>query len=52
MGTLIWNRQHKSQGRARPKDTKEIIRIENNHPSIIGREMFEQVQVLLRDEKP
>jgi site-specific DNA recombinase len=51
-GTLIWNRQHKSQGRPRPKDPKEIIRIENNHPAVIGREMFEKVQALLRERSP
>ena len=51
-GTLVWNRQHKSQGRPRPKDPKDIIRIENNHPAVIGREMFEKVQALLRERSP
>jgi site-specific DNA recombinase len=51
-GTLIWNRQNKSQGRPRPKDPKEIIRIENNHPAVISHEMFEKVQALLRERSP
>jgi site-specific DNA recombinase len=51
-GTLIWNRQHKSQGRSRPKDPKDIIRIENNHPAVISREMFEKVQALLKERSP
>jgi site-specific DNA recombinase len=51
-GTLVWNRQHKSQGRPRPKDPKDIIRIENNHPAVISREMFEKVQALLRERSP
>jgi site-specific DNA recombinase len=51
-GTLIWNRQNKSQGRPRPKDPKEIIRIENNHPAVISHELFEKVQALLRERSP
>jgi site-specific DNA recombinase len=51
-GTLVWNRQHKSQGRPKPKDPKDIIRIENNHPAVIGHEMFEKVQALLRERSP
>jgi DNA invertase Pin-like site-specific DNA recombinase len=51
-GTLVWNRQTKSQGRAKPKDPKEIIRIEHNHPAIASREMFEKVRALLRERSP
>jgi site-specific DNA recombinase len=51
-GTLVWNRQHKSQGRPRLKDPKEIIRIEDNHPAVISHEMFEKVQALLRERSP
>ena len=51
-GTLAWNRQNKSQGRAKPKDPREVIRIENNHPALIDREMFEKVQDLLRERSP
>ena len=46
-GTLVWNRLIKSQGRPRPKDPEEVIRIENNHPSLINRETFEKVQNIL-----
>jgi site-specific DNA recombinase len=51
-GTLVWNRQTKSQGRAKPKDPKEIIRIEHTHPAIASREMFEKVRALLRERSP
>src|SRR5215211_9275213 len=51
-GTLILNRQNKSQGRPRPKDPKEVIRIENNHPAVISYEIFEKVQALLRERSP
>jgi site-specific DNA recombinase len=51
-GTLVWNRQTTSQGRAKPKDPKEIIRIEHNHPAIASREMFEKVRALLRERSP
>jgi site-specific DNA recombinase len=48
----VWNRQRKNQGRAKSKDPKEIIRIEHNYPAIVSREMFEQVQALLRERSP
>ncbi|MGC8576287.1 MAG: recombinase family protein, partial [Caldisericum sp.] len=52
MGTLVWNRQNKSQGRPRAEDPREVIRIENNHPSLIDRDTFEKVQNLLRERSP
>ena len=51
-GTLIWNRQTKNQGRRRPKEPKEVIRIENNHPPLVDRQTFDKVQELLRERSP
>ena len=51
-GTLVWNRQSKSQGHSTPKDPKEVIRIENNHPALVDRETFEKVQRVLRKRSP
>ena len=51
-GTLLWNRQNKSQGKPRPKDPNEVIRLENNHPAIIDRKTFERVQELLNERSP
>jgi site-specific DNA recombinase len=51
-GTLIWNRQNKSQGRPRPKGPQVIIRIENNHLAVMSHEMFEKVRALLRERSP
>ncbi len=51
-GTLVWNRQSKSQGRTSPKDPKEVIRIESSHPALIDRATFEKVQEVLKARSP
>ena len=51
-GTLIWNRQTKSSGRTRPNDESDVVRIENNHPAIVSRKMFEKAKGLLIKRSP
>ena len=51
-GTMVWNRQSKSQGHSMPNDPKEVIRIENNHPALVSSEAFEKVQEILRKRSP
>ena len=51
-GTLVWNRRNKRHGIVRPNDQSEVIRVEDNHPALVGRETFERVQKLMRKRSP
>ena len=49
---LVWNRQNSSHGSHRPQSTQDTIHVENSHPPIVDREMFERVQDILRERSP
>jgi hypothetical protein len=40
IGTLVW-------GKAKLGDSSDTIRIENNHPSLVERDVFEKVQCII-----
>ena len=51
-GVLIWNRQSKANGYTKPNEPSGVIRIESNHPALVGRGTFDRVQCLLRERSP
>ncbi|GAG61458.1 unnamed protein product [marine sediment metagenome] len=51
-GTLVWNKTSKSQGRKIANDPEKVLRIKNNHPSIIDKKTFNKVQKLLQKRSP
>ena len=51
-GTLVWNKQSKRNGRSKPNDPEEVIRVEDNHPAIVDQQTFERAQELLIERSP
>lgn len=48
-GALVYGKTVKAHGRRMAADDAQIIRIENNHPALVSREVFDRANALLED---
>jgi site-specific DNA recombinase len=46
-GTFVWNRTEKAKGQSARKDNAEVVRMENAHPALVARSLFEKVGKLM-----
>ena len=51
-GTLVWNKYSKGLGGRQKRAEEEIIRVPDNHPALVDRQVFDQVQGMLTSRRP
>ena len=52
IGTTIFNSQNKNRNKGVKKIDKEVVIVENTHPPLVDKEVFNKVQQIIENRKP